>query len=120
MVSFLVQRIETLYNLYVAYINSTPPTVQKELYTLKQAFLVHYSTVCLHLYGYCVTQVNAESGRNRLSESLSLFEQILNLPYWKETDIILFLNKSEIFDTKIMMTSHLQDHFPAYTGIVTK
>ena len=51
-------------------------------------------------------------------ESISLFEEIMNVPYWKDTAIILFLNKTEVFDAKIMK-SHLQDYFPAFTGLYT-
>ena len=49
-------------------------------------------------------------------ESISLFEEIMNVPYWKDTAIILFLNKTEVFNAKIMK-SHLQDYFPAFTGL---
>lgn len=39
--------------------------------------------------------------RNRLNESLDLFEGIVNLPWFIHTPIILFLNKNDIFMNKI-------------------
>ncbi|KAJ1085912.1 hypothetical protein NDU88_006036 [Pleurodeles waltl] len=53
---------------------------------------------------------------NRMRESLALFNNILRLPYWKETNsIILFLNKTDILEEKIC-TSDLKDYFPKFTG----
>jgi hypothetical protein len=39
--------------------------------------------------------------RNRLVESVTLFEGIIALPWFKSTSIILFLNKNDIFEQKI-------------------
>ncbi|XP_078524774.1 guanine nucleotide-binding protein subunit alpha-15-like [Lissotriton helveticus] len=53
---------------------------------------------------------------NRMRESLALFNNILRLPYWKETNsIILFLNKTDILEEKICI-SDLKDYFPHFTG----
>src|ERR1700680_2746528 len=47
-------------------------------------------------------QVLAEDRtRNRLKESLDLFEGIINLPWFSSSPIILFLNKNDIFTEKI-------------------
>lgn len=52
---------------------------------------------------------------NRTTESLSLFEQICNSPFFKDTTIVLFLNKADIFREKLK-TSPLSHRFPAYDG----
>lgn len=61
-------------------------------------------------------QVLAEDRtRNRLVESLSLFEGILSLPWFKNTAIILFLNKNDIFSEKITRID-LGIYFNSYVG----
>jgi len=52
---------------------------------------------------------------NRLMESLSLFEEICNKPLFKNTTIILFLNKSDLFADKIQYVP-LTACFPEYRG----
>jgi len=47
-------------------------------------------------------QVLAEDRtRNRLVESLDLFEGIANLPWFESASIILFLNKNDLFEDKV-------------------
>jgi len=47
-------------------------------------------------------QVLAEDrSRNRLIESLELFEGIVNMPWFESAAIILFLNKNDLFQVKI-------------------
>ncbi len=53
--------------------------------------------------------------QNRLRESLALFECLFGYPYFKKSSMILFLNKTDLFEEKIA-TSHLADYFP-YNGI---
>ncbi len=55
--------------------------------------------------------------RNRMKESLDLFEGLINLRWFKSCPIILFLNKNDIFIQKIQK-SDLGTHFPKYTGTV--
>lgn len=38
---------------------------------------------------------------NRMQESLRLFRQIVNTNWFKESDVILFLNKSDLFQEKV-------------------
>jgi len=52
---------------------------------------------------------------NRMEESLSLFQELCNSKWFKDTSMILFLNKRDLFDVKIL-TNPVEDHFPAYTG----
>eukprot|EP01083_Nonionella_stella_P156164 505326_1 len=54
---------------------------------------------------------------NRLCESLELFEEICNSRWFRETSIILFLNKSDLFLDKIMKED-LKNHFPEFEGDV--
>eukprot|EP01083_Nonionella_stella_P273360 927233_1 len=54
---------------------------------------------------------------NSLCESLELFEEICNSRWFRETSIILFLNKSDLFLEKIMKVD-LKNHFPEFEGDV--
>lgn len=50
-----------------------------------------------------------------MSESLALFQSIIYSPWFRNSIIVVFLNKTDLFDKKIAK-SHLGDYFPAYTG----
>lgn len=52
---------------------------------------------------------------NRMQESLSLFTNIVRYPWFSKSSVILFLNKKDLLEDKIM-NSHLEDYFPDYTG----
>ncbi|XP_074474293.1 guanine nucleotide-binding protein subunit alpha-14-like [Sebastes fasciatus] len=52
---------------------------------------------------------------NRLRESLALFKTILSYPWFQESSTILFLNKTDLLEEKILK-SHLATYFPAFTG----
>lgn len=54
--------------------------------------------------------------QNRMHESLKLFDSICNNKWFKDTSIILFLNKKDLFESKIVK-SPLAICFPEYTGI---
>lgn len=53
--------------------------------------------------------------RNRLNESLDLFEGIINLPWFREAPIILFLNKNDLFIEKVTRVD-IGTFFPLYHG----
>mmetsp|Transcript_26204 Transcript_26204/g.37237 ORF Transcript_26204/g.37237 Transcript_26204/m.37237 type:complete len:332 (+) Transcript_26204:135-1130(+) len=53
--------------------------------------------------------------RNRMQESLKLFQGIINLSWFKDTPIILFLNKHDIFLQKILKVD-MQIYFPEFIG----
>lgn len=53
--------------------------------------------------------------QNRMKESLALFSTILELPWFRSTSVILFLNKTDILEEKIH-TSHLATYFPSFQG----
>jgi len=61
-------------------------------------------------------QVLAEDrSRNRLEESLALFDGVISLPWFKNASIILFLNKKDLFEEKIPNV-YISEYFPCYLG----
>ena len=50
-----------------------------------------------------------------MEESLALFETISRYPWFRASSVILFLNKKDLLEEKVM-TSHLSDYFPEYNG----
>ncbi|XP_049770667.1 guanine nucleotide-binding protein subunit alpha-11-like isoform X1 [Schistocerca cancellata] len=56
-----------------------------------------------------------ERGQNRLSVSLALFSVLLTCSAFRYASVIVFLNKIDVFDEKIMKYD-LCNYFPEYTG----
>ncbi|KAL7664231.1 Guanine nucleotide-binding protein alpha-2 subunit [[Candida] zeylanoides] len=56
-----------------------------------------------------------ENSQNRLVESLTLFDSVVNSRWFARTSIVLFLNKIDVFAEKLPY-SPLEKHFPDYTG----
>ncbi|KAG8892369.1 Guanine nucleotide-binding protein alpha-2 subunit [Tulasnella sp. 403] len=56
-----------------------------------------------------------ENTQNRMHESLTLFESVVNSRWFSRTSIILFLNKIDVFKAKLKK-SPLEAYFPEYTG----
>ncbi|GLH08569.1 hypothetical protein R5R35_013635 [Gryllus longicercus] len=52
---------------------------------------------------------------NRMEESKALFKTIITYPWFQHASVILFLNKKDLLEEKIMY-SHLVDYFPEYEG----
>ncbi|XP_063727327.1 uncharacterized protein LOC134854894 [Symsagittifera roscoffensis] len=52
---------------------------------------------------------------NRMKESLTLFESTIHMPIFRSKNIVLFLNKTDLFKKKIK-TSPISDHFSSYSG----
>ncbi|XP_023162199.1 G protein alpha q subunit isoform X1 [Drosophila hydei] len=52
---------------------------------------------------------------NRMEESKALFRTIITYPWFQNSSVILFLNKKDLLEEKIMY-SHLVDYFPEYDG----
>ena len=52
--------------------------------------------------------------QNRVRENLALFKNIITYPWFKDSAIIVFLNKTDLFMEKIG-NSPLSTHFPEYT-----
>lgn len=63
---------------------------------------------------YDQTMVGTKN-ENRLNESKSLFKHILSFDILRNSSIILFLNKTDIFEEKIHL-SHIIDYFPEFAG----
>jgi G-protein alpha subunit len=53
--------------------------------------------------------------KNRLEESKALFINILSYSWFDKSSVILFLNKTDLLDEKIM-DSDLADYFPEFEG----
>lgn len=53
--------------------------------------------------------------QNRMEESKALFRTIITYPWFQNSSVILFLNKKDLLEEKIMF-SHLVDYFPEYDG----
>ena len=58
-----------------------------------------------------------DKNTNRIKESLTLFEEICNHKLFKDTPMILFLNKKDVLEHKLG-TLRLSDHFPDYKGTI--
>jgi hypothetical protein len=56
------------------------------------------------------------SFKNRMEESKALFRTIITYPWFQNSSVILFLNKKDLLEEKIMH-SHLVDYFPEFDGI---
>ncbi|XP_064153135.1 guanine nucleotide-binding protein subunit alpha-14-like [Anguilla rostrata] len=52
---------------------------------------------------------------NRMEESKALFKTIITYPWFQSSSVILFLNKTDILEEKILH-SDLATYFPEYTG----
>eukprot|EP00967_Tisochrysis_lutea_P121109 scaffold199278_cov33-Tisochrysis_lutea.AAC.2 len=57
--------------------------------------------------------------QNRLDESLELFKQVSNSKWFRDTSIILFLNKKDLFEKKLAAGKRLSDYRKDYNGANT-
>ncbi|KAF6718864.1 Guanine nucleotide-binding protein G(o) subunit alpha [Oryzias melastigma] len=69
---------------------------------------------CVALSGYDQV-LHEDETTNRMHESMKLFDSICNNKWFKDTSIILFLNKKDLFENKIIK-SPLSICFPDYSG----
>lgn len=68
------------------------------------------------LSGYDMTLVEDPS-MNRLQESMKLFSSICNNVFFRSTSMILFMNKIDLFQDKILHSSrHLRLYLPQFKG----
>ena len=75
---------------------------------------------CLVVTFYCMNAKNQHlknvlQFQNRMEESKALFKTIITYPWFQHSSVILFLNKKDLLEEKIMY-SHLVDYFPEYDG----
>jgi hypothetical protein len=68
--------------------------------------------VSLSGYDSCLVE---DKDANQMQEALMLFDSICNSKWFLRTAMILFLNKVDLFRTKIM-TSSIKRYFPDYEG----
>lgn len=57
-----------------------------------------------------------DSSQNRLDESLDLFKQVSNSKWFRNTAIILFLNKKDLFEKKLAAGKRFADYHKDYDG----
>ena len=50
-----------------------------------------------------------------MEESKALFKTIITYPWFQNSSIILFLNKKDILEEKVLK-SNIADYFPEYDG----
>ncbi|XP_048869153.1 guanine nucleotide binding protein (G protein) alpha v1 [Brienomyrus brachyistius] len=68
------------------------------------------------LSGYDMT-LKEDPSMNRLQESLKLFSSICSNVFFRSTSMMLFLNKIDLFQEKILHSGrHLRLYFPEFTG----
>lgn len=63
-------------------------------------------------------KLREDDSQNRMKESLLLFDEICNSPWFRDTAFILFLNKTDLFREKIVRVP-LTVCFPNYNGAQT-
>ncbi|MEQ2266831.1 hypothetical protein XENORESO_019556 [Xenotaenia resolanae] len=69
------------------------------------------------LSGYDMTLMEDPSV-NRLQESMKLFSSICNNVFFRSTSMILFMNKIDLFQDKILHTGrHLRLYVPQFKGV---
>eukprot|EP00123_Amoebidium_parasiticum_P015240 comp22849_c1_seq1/m.36020 comp22849_c1_seq1/g.36020 ORF comp22849_c1_seq1/g.36020 comp22849_c1_seq1/m.36020 type:complete len:356 (-) comp22849_c1_seq1:288-1355(-) len=56
-----------------------------------------------------------DKNQSRMRESIALFDNIVNYEWFVDTSMILFLNKTDLFEDKIHLANFNQ-HFPEYEG----
>jgi hypothetical protein len=87
--------------------------------TERKKWLAHFDVVDAVIFVVGLDQydqVMMEDGvTNRLRDSMELFEQMCSSPWFRSSSFLLFLNKSDIFKTKIRQVP-LTVCFPNYTG----
>lgn len=60
-------------------------------------------------------KIEGQPDHNQLQETLVLFDAIVNSRWFRRTSIILLLNKSDLFKTRLR-ESPMSNHFPDYQG----
>jgi len=73
---------------------------------------------CTSLSEYDQT-LREDDSQNRMKESLLLFDEICNLPWFQKTPFVLFLNKTDLFKEKLQRGVELKICFPEYKDSLT-
>lgn len=78
-----------------------------------------FQTVTSVMFLAAISEYNQnlfESNQNRLEESISLFDVIVGCNYFVDSSFLLFLNKKDLLEEKIMSVD-LDDFFPEFNGL---
>merc|ERR1711865_739723 len=60
-----------------------------------------------------------DESMNRMDEAISLFDQIVNSKWFKQTSVILFLNKKDLFEMKLAKKPLKKFYKPAADSDIT-
>jgi len=86
----------------------------------RKKWIDHFDGVTAVIFLVAVSEYNQvlweDANTNRLTESLNVFKEMLNNEFFTDTQFILFLNKKDLFETKIKDGHHLKTNFPKFTG----
>lgn len=87
--------------------------------TERRKWLHHFEGVTAVLYvtalsDYCQLCME-DNATNRMAESLTLFDSVVNNPYFTKTPIIIFFNKTDIF-RKRLETEPISKYYPEFQG----
>ena len=88
---------------------------RKWIHCFEQVFGVIF---CVNIAGYDQKLREENTDVNRLQESLKLFDQVRSNGFFRDSCMILFLNKTDLFREKIQHTP-LKVCFPEYAGADT-
>ncbi|KAG8935897.1 hypothetical protein FRC02_005652 [Tulasnella sp. 418] len=69
--------------------------------------------VSLSGYDQCLVE---DKDANQMQDAMAIWDSICHSQWFKQTSIILFLNKTDLFEKKIKKSSHIKTFFPDYEG----
>lgn len=85
----------------------------------RKKWISHFDDVTAMLFLVSLSEFDKvcmeDNTLNRLQDALNVFKTIVDCPYFEETNIILFLNKKDLFEEKIK-TVNFSKFFPEYEG----
>ncbi|MES1902542.1 MAG: hypothetical protein MHPSP_001424, partial [Paramarteilia canceri] len=67
------------------------------------------------LTDYCCDSEDDSNQRNKMSDSIELFQSLLNLRYFTNSTFVLILNKKDLFAQQLQFTP-FSDYFPEFYG----
>lgn len=82
---------------------------------LKALFVPSGSCVCKPCFKFMIAVPSDLFMQNRMEESKALFRTIVTYPWFQNSSVILFLNKKDLLEEKIIY-SHVVDFFPEFDG----
>ena len=80
-----------------------------------KVYVFHRPILTIPLSGFLIQVLVEDGSTNRMKESINLFGQMCDHPCFVETNMILFLNKKDLFAEKLKLRP-LNFCFPEYTG----